>query len=204
MTLLGLATLSLIPLYLAVLALGSGLAAQAAGRSVWLLGRPGNGWSAWGYRVAFGLAFFGPLSQTALPSLHEVDPLWREAGGPFWSLPGQLLAVVGALLAVAGQAAMGTSWRVGVAKEAVGELVTEGPFRISRNPVFVGQFLLLAGVALAVPSTPALIALLVFALAARRQVVAEERLLDAQHGASFQAYRARVPRWLRLVRSDAP
>lgn len=43
MTLLGLATLSLIPLYLAVLVLGSGLAAQAAVRPIWLLRRACNG-----------------------------------------------------------------------------------------------------------------------------------------------------------------
>lgn len=204
MTVLGLATISLIPLYLAVLALGSGLAAQAAGRPVWLLGREGNGWRASGYRTALALAFFGPLLQVAVPGLHEADPLWREAGGPLGGVPGHLLAVAGALLAVAGQAAMGASWRVGVAEDATGALVTEGPFRLSRNPVFVGQVALLVGVALAVPSAPGLFAALVFAGAARAQVAAEERLLDARHGPGFRAYHARVPRWLGPLGPGAP
>lgn len=203
MTALGLAALVLIPLYLAALAAGSGLAAEAAGRPVWLLGRSASRLSALGYRLAFALAFFGPLLQTAWPALHEADPLWREAGGPWGGVPGLLLAVAGALLAVAGQAAMGASWRVGVREDAVGPLVTEGPFRASRNPVFAGQVLLLAGVALAVPSVPGAVAALLFATAATAQVRAEERALEATHGAAFRAYAARVPRWLGPVRGRA-
>lgn len=204
MTALGLGAVSLIPLYLAALAVGSGLAAEAAGRPVWLLGRSANRGSALGYRLAFALAFFGPLLQTAWPALHEPDPLWREAGGPLGGVPGLLLAVAGTLLAVAGQAAMGASWRVGVRDDAVGELVTEGPFRVSRNPVFAGQVLLLAGVALAVPSLPGVLAALVFAGAAAAQVRAEERALEVRHGPSYQAYRARVPRWIGLAGRGAP
>jgi protein-S-isoprenylcysteine O-methyltransferase Ste14 len=203
-TALGLAAAGLVPVYLAALLLGSGLAAEAAGRPVWLLGRSASPWSARGYRVAFTLSFFGPLLLAALPVLHDADPLWREAGGPLGGVPGLLLAVAGALLAVAGQAAMGASWRVGVADDAVGELVTKGPFRVSRNPVFAGQALLLAGVALAVPSLPGALAALLFAGAAAAQVRAEERALEARHGAGYRLYRSRVPRWLGPARRGAP
>ena len=47
--------------------------------------------------------------------------------------------------AVSGQAAMGQWWRIGVREgEAVG-LVTAGPFRWVRNPIFTGMLILLSG-----------------------------------------------------------
>jgi len=134
--------------------------------------------------VAFALAFLGPLLQTAVPALSEGDPLWMGSSAPLWSLPGHFLAISGAMLAWAGQIGMGASWRVGVAEDATGELVAEGLFRVSRNPVFTGQLLLLTGVALSVPSVLTWVAVL---------------LLETRFGEAYRAYRARVPRWISPV-----
>ena len=79
----------------------------------------------------FALAVLGPL-------LHRLDPL-DLTGLP--ALPGHLIAVTGAMLAFAGQVGMGAFWRVGVQEEALGALVTEGLFRVSRNPESYPQFL---------------------------------------------------------------
>lgn len=199
---LGFATLGGLLIYLAAFALLSRLAARAAGQSVWRLGRAEgrDRWSAWGFRLVFALAVLGPLVQVAVPVLREGDPIWREARGAGQVLPACLLAVLGALLALAGQIAMGASWRVGVAAGAVGALVTAGPLEVSRNPVFMGQFLLLGGVALAVPSLPGLAAVLLFWLSARAQVQSEEHLPEARHGEAWRACAARVPRWPGLPR----
>lgn len=63
-----------------------------------------------------------------------------------------LLYTSGLLIAVAGQAAMGRWWRIGVREgEAVG-LVTSGPFRWVRNPIFTGMLVLLLGFVVAQPS----------------------------------------------------
>lgn len=198
MTIFGFATLGVLALYLALFFLASSLAARAAGRPVWLFGRATgrDRLAALGFRVAFALAFVGPLLQTAVPALREADPLWREPAAPLWSLPGHLLAVLGAMLAWAGQVGMGASWRVGVAEDATGELVAEGLFRVSRNPVFTGQLLLLAGVALSIPAVQTWMAVLLFWLSARGQIMSEERLLETRFGEAYRAYRARVPRWI--------
>ena len=100
------------------------------------------------------------------------------------------------MLAFAAQASMGASWRVGVREDAVGALVTDGLHRLSRNPTFLGQALLLLGVALALPSIPTALAVLLFALAARAQAASEERALLAALGEPYRAYLARVARWL--------
>mgnify|MGYP007088738596 CR=1 FL=1 len=59
-----------------------------------------------------GVALGRPLLQMAVPALSEADPLWMEPDRPLWSLPGHLLAILGAMLAWAGQVGMGASWDV--------------------------------------------------------------------------------------------
>ena len=198
MTIFGFATLGVLALYLALFLLSSNWAARAAGRPVWLFGRATgrDRLAALGFRVAFALAFVGPLLQTAIPALSKADPLWLGPGVPLWSLPGHLLAILGAMLAWAGQVGMGASWRVGVAEDALGESITEGLFRASRNPVFTGQVLLLGGVALSIPAVLTWMAVLLFWLSARGQIMSEERLLETRFGEAYRTYRARVPRWI--------
>lgn len=196
MTLLGFAALGVLLIYLAAFASASRLAEDAAGRPVWLFGRATgrDRLAALGFRAAFALVLLGPLLQTVMPRLHDIDPLWIETGG--LALVGLLVAVAGAMLAWGAQVAMGVSWRVGIAEDAVGALVTDGLFRISRNPVFTGQLGLLLGVALAVPSLTTMIGAVLFWLAARTQIVSEERVLRARFGSAYDNYADRVPRWL--------
>lgn len=76
----GWAALALLFGYLALFFWGSAVAAQAAGRPVWLFSRARGRerLAAFGFQVAFALAFFGPLLWPALPMLHKVDPFWTE------------------------------------------------------------------------------------------------------------------------------
>lgn len=195
---LGWATLGVLLLYLGAFAGLGRLAARAAGRPVWLLGaaQGSDRLAALAFRAAFALALLGPLAAAAWPS-----PGLLARGTPAGlALAGHLLAVAGAMLAVAAQASMGASWRVGVREGATGALVTGGLFDLSRNPTFVGQGALLAGVAIALPSVPTVLAVLLFGLAAHLQVRSEERTLAAALGEPYRATLARVPRWLGLPR----
>ena len=108
------------------------------------------------------------------------------------------------MVAFAAQMSMGASWRVGVVPGATGALVTGGLYRYSRNPTFVGQFALLAGVALAVSSLPTVVAPLVFLWSAVTQVRTEETALRAALGADYDRYTAAVPRWIGLRQGTAP
>ena len=181
-------------------------ATQAAGRPVWLFGqaRGRERLAAFGFRAAFVLAFFGPLLWLAWPVLHKADPLWTEGGAVAAGLIGVFIAGVGAMVAFAAQMSMGASWRVGVVPGATGALVTGGLYRYSRNPTFVGQFALLAGVALAVSSLPTVVAPLVFLWSAVTQVRTEETALRAALGADYDRYTAAVPRWIGLRQGTAP
>lgn len=193
----GWSALAVLALYLALFFWGGVLAARAAGRSIWLFGRATgrDRLVAAGFRAAFAIAFLGPLIWLASPPVQNADPFWADVGLPLLSFAGHLLAILGAIIAFAAQMSMGASWRVGVDPAAVGELVSGGLYRISRNPTFLGQLLLLVGIALAIPSVPTALAALLFWASASTQIRSEERLLSQELGRPYDEFRERVPRW---------
>lgn len=76
-------------------------------------------------------------------------------------------------------------------------LVTTGLHRVSRNPMYVGHALLLAAWACWLQHPAALVGALLYATyVTRYQIVPEERALSTAFGAVYDAYRARVRRWL--------
>jgi protein-S-isoprenylcysteine O-methyltransferase Ste14 len=76
-------------------------------------------------------------------------------------------------------------------------IVETGPYRVTRNPIYLGMFLGLAGLAIAFDSLWLLAALAAFALVIRYGVVArEEAYLERRFGDVYRPYRARVRRWL--------
>ena len=75
-------------------------------------------------------------------------------------------------------------------------LLTTGPYAVIRNPMYLGWALLHLGSALVAGSGWILAALPPAALRAHREVLAEERVLEARFGDEFRRYRASVGRYL--------
>lgn len=76
-------------------------------------------------------------------------------------------------------------------------LVVDGLNRYSRNPMYLGQLLLLLAWSVSLGNTIAFLLLPVFPLYITRfQILPEERALAARFGDEYAAYRARVRRWL--------
>lgn len=76
-------------------------------------------------------------------------------------------------------------------------LVVRGPYRYVRNPMYIGAAFALGGAALFYRSLPLLGYVGVFLLVTHLFVVGyEEPTLQRLFGADYQAYRARVRRWL--------
>ena len=76
-------------------------------------------------------------------------------------------------------------------------VVREGPYRFTRNPMYLALVLLYVGVSLLMNSGWALLLLpLVLALLYVSVIRREERYLTAAFGAEYEAYRTRVRRWL--------
>lgn len=77
------------------------------------------------------------------------------------------------------------------------QLVVSGPYRFSRNPDYLGQALLYAGVALVLNALWVLLAFVPALLLVRYAVIArEERYLESLFGDEYRRYRQRVRRWL--------
>jgi protein-S-isoprenylcysteine O-methyltransferase Ste14 len=76
-------------------------------------------------------------------------------------------------------------------------LVTTGIHGYTRNPIYLGMFLVYAGIGLVVRSPWVLILMLPLALTIRYGVVMrEEAYLEQRFGDAYRAYKARVRRWL--------
>jgi len=76
-------------------------------------------------------------------------------------------------------------------------IVDSGPYRFTRNPIYLGMFLGLIGLAIAFDNPWLLMMLAVFAPIIRYGVVArEETYLERKFGDVYRGYRARVRRWL--------
>lgn len=76
-------------------------------------------------------------------------------------------------------------------------LVTSGPFRFSRNPMYAGILLMCSGVAALLGSvTPWLAVLALAAVLDVYFVRPEEKQLELKFGAAYRRYRSCVRRWL--------
>jgi protein-S-isoprenylcysteine O-methyltransferase Ste14 len=114
-------------------------------------------------------------------------------------LVGTALAIAGAAVAVAGVIAfrLASTTVDPLRPDRSASLVTQGVYRISRNPMYVGFIALLLGLSVALSSIPgATVALAAALYLDRFQIRPEERILQRRFGAAFDRYRASVRRWL--------
>lgn len=92
--------------------------------------------------------------------------------------------------------------------EDPGTLVVSGPFRWSRNPMYLGFQIAITGVAVMLASPWALLGPAAFFVACHRVYIPfEEARLRARFGADYERYRGRVRRWIgrrRVVEADHP
>jgi protein-S-isoprenylcysteine O-methyltransferase Ste14 len=81
-------------------------------------------------------------------------------------------------------------------RKATTQLVTGGPFRFSRNPIYTGGTVGLLGLALLLDTATGAAVVVALALVARNLILAEERYLEAKFGHQWREYRSRVRRWI--------
>jgi len=95
------------------------------------------------------------------------------------------------------QLAMGRSWRVGVDHGERTSLVSHGPFRWVRNPIYTWMTLASAGLVLLAPNALAAASFAVLVIALEMQVrVVEEPYLLRTHGDTYRSYAAATGRFV--------
>jgi protein-S-isoprenylcysteine O-methyltransferase Ste14 len=76
-------------------------------------------------------------------------------------------------------------------------LLESGPYRFTRNPIYIGFVIFYFGLAIMLTSAWMLVLLIPVLIILQRGVVErEEAYLQAKFGAAYRKYQARVPRWL--------
>jgi protein-S-isoprenylcysteine O-methyltransferase Ste14 len=151
--------------------------------------------------LGFLLAGWGLAELGARPEAVEAGFGWLAAG---FNLPVEIRRSIALTLIIAGLLldgmAAGLFRRRGTAVEPwkpSTALITDGLYRFSRNPIYLGFAITYLGFAIAMDSWVVLLLLLpCLAVVDRFVIQREERYLAARFGAGYEAYRGKVRRWL--------
>lgn len=145
--------------------------------------------------VAYPLAIFlgflilGIIADYVWPNW-SLEPFGRALAFVMFSLPGGVLIY----------STFPRFKNAGTTLDPYGEvsaIIRTGPFRFSRNPIYVGMCLIHIGAALGLGGLIALLVLVPVLLIMHYGVILrEEEYLEREHGAEYLDYKAEVRRWL--------
>ncbi len=123
---------------------------------------------------------------------------------PFTILPrgaaqtiGRVLAVMGLALGAASVRTMRSAGTPVQPERPSTTVVTEGPYRFTRNPIYLSMAILYSGLALAFNAAwPLLLLPSVLFAVTRGMIEREEEYLENRFGDRYRQYKERVRRWL--------
>lgn len=130
--------------------------------------------------VAIALAFDGSLPEGEVTVARVI---------------GAMVAFVGLILAFIASRRLGSALTAGPIPNSEGELVTSGPYRFARHPIYGGLSLFLMGTALLVDSVSGFFVALLLVPYFMFKAAYEERHLRLRYP-GYLAYKLTVPRWL--------
>ena len=141
--------------------------------------------------VVLGVALLMWLAALAVPGL-----AWHMAARTVCAL---VLAALGAGIAVAGVVSFVRAHTTvnPLKPSAASSLVVTGVYHFTRNPMYLGDLVILIGWAVFLANAVSFLLLPVFVLYINRfQIGPEEKALAGLFGAGYAAYQSRVRRWL--------
>lgn len=123
-------------------------------------------------------------SDIALPGLRIIRSLLHSVG--------LTLGIVMTLAGYAGTlwcyAAIGDNWRMGIDRHEKNALVTRGPYRFVRHPIYLFQMVMLAGVIFLLPTPLSLIIFVIHVVCVLTKALDEESYLLTVHGNQYRDY----------------
>ena len=116
---------------------------------------------------------------------------------PILATIGIIITHLGVVLAVWAKIVMGKSWGPPAYSNSHHQirLITTGPFRYTRNPIYLGLFLMFCGMSISFSSYSIFLMGLIY-LGVKKIVVIEEKKLKKQYGDEYAKYCEKVPRFL--------
>ena len=153
----------------------------------------------------FNGKIYGIISiiELAIVSIYAFVPSWHKYLLSFWYLENDNLVYVGWALLISSlvfvwfaQSSMKESWRIGIDEENETKLITNGLFKISRNPIFLGVIVANAGLFLVLPKAFTLLIVSLSIVSVNTQIRLEEEFLKKQFGNEYLEYSEKVNRWI--------
>lgn len=107
-------------------------------------------------------------------------------------LAGLALVVAGLAFTVWARVVLGGNWSGTVTLKHDHEIVTAGPYRLIRHPIYTGLLVAFLGSAIARGEWRGLVAVAIVAIAFWRKLGVEERWLEESFGSAYADYRRRT------------
>jgi protein-S-isoprenylcysteine O-methyltransferase Ste14 len=131
-------------------------------------------------------------------------PAWARDGVPLALRVVAALVAIGCLLATARcWKRMGDDWRMDVSSRSTA-LITDGPFRRIRHPIYAFSILLMICTAVVLPTPPMIAIAVVHVTLMHVKARNEEAHLASVHGAAYAQYAARTGRFVPRLTTRGP
>ena len=146
------------------------------------------------FKLTLIAMFVYTLAFAFFPTWHENFLIITQLDNHSLKYIGIALLITSLIWTIIAQGHMRNSWRIGIDTETKTELVTEGLFSISRNPIFFGMILSLVGLFLTTPNAITALFLILGYIIIQIQIRLEEEFLTKVHGQSYLEYKQKVRR----------
>ena len=128
--------------------------------------------------------------------LHYLLPIKQFINYPY-NLLGFLFFVIGGILNIWTDQLFKKNKTTVKPDERPSTFIQSGPFKISRNPMYLGMSILLIGIGFILGSVTSFIGVALFVAAmAMVFIPQEEKILQEQFGEEYMAYKKKVRRWV--------
>lgn len=136
------------------------------------------------YTIVYSLL---PTWHAHLLPVEGLDKIWIQYTGIG-------LLIIALIWTVIAQIHMKDSWRIGIDEQTKTELITTGLFSLSRNPIFFGMILSLAGLFLATPNGFTALFFILGYVLIQIQIRLEEEFLEKEFRDQYRHYKDTVRR----------
>jgi len=127
-------------------------------------------------------------------------PLWTEQSAGMWwwaaVIPAGILCLVGTVFTFVCWRKMGRSWRIGIDPGEKLEIVSTGPYRYVRHPIYALRMVINVCVFLMAPTFLVLITAGIDFVLLQVEARREERYMESKHGAEYARYKNSVGRFI--------
>ena len=142
--------------------------------------------------LLFIAVFIYSFNDKAYQYLVPISYLMKDV----FMIVGSILIHLSLLWISVAQYQMSNSWRIGIDENNKTELITKGLYSYSRNPIFLGMIISVAGIFFILPNALTFFLILSTYIVIQIQIRLEEEFLEKQHGQEYLSYKQTTKRLL--------